>query len=150
MLQELLFLFGLAALPAAFSFFLDFALGKPGSNEPNSQAIFFEYTYSLALGRLRKEDRLGDLLKAMEPLLSSEDKKQRRDGTRQFKIAVVLSAQPYFTWEQAVGACLYCTNFWVSLFASTIFFFTVPLQLFPALSYFVFIPIISHLILRKL
>lgn len=150
MLQELILLFGLAALPAAFSYFLDYCLGRPGADTPNGQAIFYGYTHRLALGRVRRENRLAGLLQAFGAQLNSDSPDTRKDGERQWKLAVLLTAQPLFGWEQLAGMCIFCTNFWLSLIAGGVMFVTVPLQFFHPALFFWIIPIISHLILRKI
>lgn len=148
MLNEFIFLLLLAIGPAGFSLFLDYCFGKPMSDEPNVQAIFFRYT--LFLSRLRLgPGRIYDMKNDLKPLLMSGDWEQRADGYRQLNLTILMEARKFFKWEQAFGMCVFCSNLWVSLIFATVYSLTIPLVHFNTFCFFLFIPITSHLILRK-
>lgn len=138
----------LACIPAAFSYLLDYSLGKPMANEINTRAIFFSYSYKLAKRRIGR-GRQRELEIAFKDMLNSDNPDTRRDGVKQMKTSVMMLAQKEFGIEQAFGMCIFCTNVWISFIAATIFFFFVPVHFNPFFFYLL-IPIFSHSILRKL
>lgn len=148
MLNEFIFLLLLAIGPAGFSLFLDYCFGKPGSEEVNTRSIFFFYTYWLSRKRIGP-GKESDIRETYKPMLDSTDPEVRFDGLRQVKTTIVLEARKKFTWEQAFGMCVFCSNLWVSLIFSIIYFLTIPLADFSPFCFFIFIPITSHSILRK-
>ena len=128
----LLILLFIAGLSANFSFFLDFALGNP-SGQPQTGAILFNWTLFLAKRRLKKED--AEFLRINES----------------FKAELVAGARRYFTFENMLGMCSICTNFWVA----TIFYLvSLGLYSYPISGFYLFVSwltvtLLSHAILRK-
>lgn len=136
----------LSLIPACFSFFLDYCLGHPGQEQINSKAILFGWSYYLAKRRVDR-NQMNGLVMAFKDLLNSDDPTQRAQGQSQLKLTVFVQGRNCFTYEQAFGMCLYCTNFWISQITALTLFMYVPGQT-PGL-YFLLIPIFSHSILRK-
>lgn len=148
MLLDIITCILLAAIPATFSYMLDYALGHPMSDFKPKE-IFSGYSYKLALKAL-PEKKYKALVSGFAPLLNSADPDQRRQGLEQLKIAVVNAGREHFFIEKAIGMCPYCTNFWLALIASLVIACTVPTSYMNPIFYFLLIPIFSHLILRKL
>lgn len=147
---ELSFIILLATIPASFNFFLDYCFGKPMSNEPSLKAVFSFYSLALAKARLKKMNKLNPIVMMFKNQLDSDEEAVRLDGKEQLEKSILLTAQKYFFWEQPFGMCPFCTNFWCSIIAAGVMFFTVPLTFIHPMFLFLFIPIFSHTILRKL
>lgn len=139
MIHDFILFFLLATVPAAFSYFLDYCLGFPGKEQINTKAIFFGWSYMLARRRLKKKKTYNQILHDLK-------------GFEQdlVKTTVFMDARKHFTWEQIFGMCIFCTNFYVSSIAATVFFFTIPVDHFQGWILFLIIPLYSHLILRKI
>lgn len=62
---------------------------------------------------------------------SCEDKRQPKyleiETKNDFKKILYNAADPFFTWERAIGMCSVCTGFWVSLIFGIIIIFFIPL-----------------------
>lgn len=108
------------------SYFLDYILGRPSSQNPNQKAIFFFWTYFLARKRLEREEPslykslMGSISQGIAPI-------QKTDGLpvlNNFAIKEVVVAQivnegrELFSWELPFGMCSVCTNFWISFFVA--------------------------------
>lgn len=147
---ELIFIILLSSIPAAFSFLLDYCLGHPGADNVNTKSIFFKYT--LALSRRRVKQAKGESWKEFKQsfFVEVDDLEARVGMTDQFEQTVVLIGRKFFTWERAVGMCVYCTNVYFATIAAGLFFFFIPTAFFHPGLYFIFIPVFSHLILRKI
>jgi len=139
----------LAMIPAAFNYFFDYCVGHPMSDEISTKAILFRYSYFLAK-RALPEEKYKQLVAGFAPLLNNDDPDKRKDGKDQLKKAVMISGRKHFFYEQAIGMCPFCTNFWVCQACSLLFYFTIPLAFINPLFYFIMIPIFSHTYLRKL
>lgn len=150
MLIEFIFIILLSLIPACFNYFLDYCLGKPMSNEPSTKAIFSRYSIWIAEQRLRKLKIKGPIYKDFLERLKSENRQQREDAERQYKETVLITAQRYYSFEQAIGMCPFCTGFWCSLFSAGVIYLTVPFHHFNPFFLFILIPVFSHTILRKL
>lgn len=148
---DLLLIILLAAVPATFGFFLDYCLGHPMSEDKVSvKEIFFPYSLMLAKRRLRQMKLLKGINNNFNSLMNSDDPGTRKEGIKQLNLTIMIEGRKYFTFEQAIGMCPFCTNFWLSMIAATFFFFLIPLSFFNPFVFFIFIPIFSHTILRKL
>lgn len=146
---ELIFIILLSSIPAAFSFLLDYCLGHPGG-DINNKSIFFKYTLALALRRVKKIKGKNWKEFKQSFFVDVEDLETRDGMTDQFEQTVVLIGRKFFTWERAVGMCIYCTNVYIATIAAGLFFFFIPTAFFHPGLYFIFIPVFSHLILRKI
>lgn len=149
MLSEILLLVFFAAIPACFNYFFDYAAGHPMSDKVSTKAIFFKYSLWLAKRRL-PEKKYKEIVKSLAPLLNNDDADIRRQGKEQLDLSIMTAGREFFFYEQALGMCPFCTNFWIAQFAAIIFFFTVPLASFNELIFFITTPVFSHTILRKL
>lgn len=109
---------------AFLSLFIDYTL-KPGE-------IFFEYTFILAKNRL-KQEKIWEQYQAMI---------DEAGKTKEVKRIIYEAASEYFTWEKAIGMCVICTGFWISLICGI--FYT--LEVAPLIE----IVLISHVSLRIL
>jgi hypothetical protein len=150
MLTELIFIVLLALIPASFSFLLDYCLGFPNGDALNTRAIFFKYTLGLALRRVKKIGKFEEVKDSFSLMTGSDDPQSRQQGKEQLALTIVLMGREFFTWERMVGMCPVCTNFYISTIAAGPFFFFIPLTYFSPGLYFIFIPVFSHLILRKI
>lgn len=150
MLLELVFIILLSAIPAAFNYFLNYCLGEPMSNEPSPKAIFSRYSLFIAKRRLKKMDALKPIADYYLPMLTSPNLSDSLDAEKQMNQAILLGGQKYYTYEQALGMCPFCTGFWCALISAFLFFLFIPFQHFNPLILFILIPIFAHLILRKI
>lgn len=157
-MQDIIFTILLSLIPCCFSYFLDYCLGHPMSDNPQIKEVFSWYSLFLAKRRL---DSIQNSLESgrsifrnlnthFYPMLSNDDPAQRRDGRDQLNKTIMLEAQKHFTFEKALGMCPFCTNFWISQAAATVFFFYIHLAFINPIFFFILIPIFSHTILRKL
>lgn len=155
---DLLLIILLSCIPACISYFLDFCIGRPGSDQPNTGAVFSKYSLWLAEKRLNSIQNsiesnrsiLQALQQTFYSLVSNDDPLIRRDGISQLNTTILLEAQKHYTYEKAFGMCIVCTNFWISLFCSIAFYFTIPLGFINPLFLFPLITTFSHLLTRKL
>lgn len=150
MLIEIVLLIFLSFVPACFSYFLDYCLGFPSSDDKlGTSAIFFWYTFRLARRRLTPKQH-NDIVMGLKGMLDHDDPATRHEGKRLLKIAVVMEGRKYFKWELAFGMCPFCTGFWIALISAFIMLWHIDLiAIFPPFI-FILIPIFAHTILRKL
>jgi hypothetical protein len=148
-LLDLLTCVGLASIPAAFNYFLDYCLGHPMSDTISTKAVLFRYSYWVAKTALPL-NKYQEIVRHLSQLLNSDDLSTRMQGREQLKQAVMIEGRKWFWFEQALGMCPFCTNFWCSIIAAIIFCVTIPLHIFSPIVFFLFTPIFSHTILRKL
>ena len=110
-----MFLIEISLLAACVTLFLNYCIGKPAS-EFSPYEIFSSYTVWLSIRRLKNvglydqyseqyHDNLQRLKTKYEVISLKND----------FKKMLYNAADPYFTWERAVGMCPVCTGFWISL-----------------------------------
>lgn len=149
-IQDILLSILLASIPAAWNHFLDYCFGEPMGDEPKTKEIFSFYSLALAKRRLKQKNLLDDVYSTFESMLMNDDRAIRRDGLDQLKKTIIFEGRKYFTFEKALGMCPICTNFWVSAFCSTIFYFTIPTNYIDPIFFFLLVPVFSHSILRKL
>lgn len=148
-INDLFLSFLLSSIPAAFNYFLDYCLGHPMSDKVSIKAIFFPYSYWLARKALPKSKER-ELLTAFSAMLDNDSPDIRKNGKDQLKLSIMTAGREYFTYQQAFGMCPFCTNFWVSLAAAAIYYFSVPLSFINPLFFFIMTPLFSHSILRKI
>lgn len=107
--------FIIGALAAALTLFLNYCFGKP-SGEFSPYEIFSSYTLWLSKKRLIKvglwDQYLQQFTEGISQLKTHHEIITFRND---FKKMVYDAADPFFTWERAVGMCPVCTGFWVSL-----------------------------------
>lgn len=151
-----------AVISAAISVFLNFALGKPGAAaEPNMDgeelinphAVLFDWTLELANRRFRRhysDKEQKEWEKQYTTMREGVNCYQKQLYHLQEMRDRVVKGREFFTWEHAAGMCIYCTNFWVSLAVSVIMLFLVQLSFLPTVFYFLFIPFVAHLLIKKM
>lgn len=149
-LIDILTIAALSLIPATFGYFLDYALGHPMSEtETSTKAIFFKYSLWLAARRLSVTN-MQELVNHFADGLNSKDRNEKETATRMYRLSVMQAGRELFFYEQAIGMCPFCTNFWLCQITALILFFTTPLSFIHPAFFFLTIPIFSHTILRKL
>lgn len=133
----------LSLIPACFNYFLDYCLGHPMSDKVSTKAILFRYSYWMAR-RLVPLSKEREIVNSLAPLLNSDDADIRRQGKEQLQLSLMMAGRQYFSYEQALGMCPFCTNFWTSIITAFVVFSFISNPIF-----FLLIPIFSHTILRK-
>lgn len=157
MISTILFILFFSLLSACVSKLLDFALGLPGAHydpfitdsEINTHSIFFLWSFYLALSRLQENKILTKVQNGLREELESEDPIIRNLAKHQFRLKVFVTGRDFFTWEYAVGMCIFCTNFWISV-GIIILLFLFPIMPLTYQSFLISIPFFSHVILRKI
>lgn len=142
------------------SYFLDYILGRPSSQNPNQKAIFFFWTYFLARKRLEREkpslykSLIGSISQEIAPIQTMDGVPALSNfATKEVVVAqIVNEGRELFSWELPFGMCSVCTNFWISLFIAICGeiakFNIVGFEFYDLLFIFVII-FYSHFILRK-
>lgn len=147
---DIIMFFLLASIPAGFSFFLDYALGHPMSDDKVSpKAIFFGYSLALAKNAL-PDKKQEEIEKFFRDQLSDSDPSIRIEAKQRMNEALMKEGRKYFFFQQAFGMCPFCSNFWVAFIAANIYMFHIPTLFFHGIFYLITIPVFSHVILRKL
>ena len=110
-----MFLIEISILASCVTLFLNYCIGKPAS-EFSPYEIFSSYTVWLSIRRL-KEVGLYDQYSEQyhDNLQRVKTKYEVISLKNDFKKMLYNAADPYFTWERAVGMCPVCTGFWISL-----------------------------------
>jgi len=113
-----MFLIEISILAACITLFLNYCIGKPASDF-SPYEIFSSYTVWLSIHRL-KEVGLYDQYSEQyhDNLQRVKTKYEVISLKNDFKKMLYNAADPYFTWERAVGMCPVCTGFWISLIVS--------------------------------
>ena len=129
-------------LASAVTIFINYCIGKPASDF-SPYEIFSSYTVWLSIRRL-KEVGLYDQYSEQyhDNLVRLKTKHEVITLKNDFKKMLYNAADPFFTWERAVGMCPVCTGFWVSL--------AVGIISYQNLLYLVSVIVISHVIIRLL
>jgi hypothetical protein len=156
MIVDIITLIFLAIVSACLSYLIDYCLGRPSvddSNDINPRAIFFFWTLYLSNRRLKGKAVRYNIVKSFETELRHEDITIREAAKRMVKQETVAKAKMLFTWEQALGMCIICTNFWVSvlLIALPVYLLhLISLQVLPDFFILLTTPILAHFIIRKI
>ena len=110
-----MFLIEISLLAACVTLFLNYCIGKPAVDF-SPYEIFSSYTVWLSIRRL-KEVGLYDQYSEQyhDNLQRVKTKYEVISLKNDFKKMLYNAADPYFTWERAVGMCPVCTGFWISL-----------------------------------
>ena len=135
-----MFLIEMVLLASAVTIFLNYCIGKP-SVEFSPYEIFSSYTVWLSIRRL-KEVGLYDQYSEQyhDNLQRVKTKYEVVSLKNDFKKMLYNAADPYFTWERAVGVCPVCSGFWISLIVSILAFLNI-LQIVETI-------VFSHIIIR--
>jgi hypothetical protein len=138
----MLLVISIGIIAAFITIFLNYCIGKPGG-EFSPYEIFSDYTVWLSIKRLQKAGLYSHYLSQYnENLNRTGSKHEVIDLKNDFKKMLYNAADPYFTWERAVGMCTICTGFWIALFIALFFTFN--------LIEIITIVVISHITIRLL
>lgn len=130
-------------LAAFLNTLINYVIGKPGSDKFSPYEIFAAYTVWLSVRRLKEMQLYDKYIKQYnENAERLTSKSEAAKFHREFQSVIYDAADPYFTWERAVGMCPVCTGFWVSLGVGLVFTFN-----FVALGCIV---VTSHVVIRIL
>lgn len=135
-------IYEIGILSALLTVFLNYCIGKPGSDF-SPYEIFSFYTVWLSKNRLKNLNLYWEYEKEYEENMKrTRTHSERLSIIKDFKIIIYSAAEPFFTWERAVGMCSVCTGVWISLLTGI--YFTQNIV------YLVSIVIISHITIRIL
>lgn len=102
--------------------FLNYCIGSPSSKEFSPYEIFSGYTVWLSKRRLEDVGLYKQYAKDYnENIRRTNSKHEVISVKNDFKKMLYNAADPYFTWERAVGMCPVCFGFWVSLICGLFF-----------------------------
>jgi len=105
----------ISILAACITLFLNYCIGKPASDF-SPYEIFSSYTIWLSIRRLKNVGLYDQYSEQYHDNLQRVKTKYEVVSLKNdFKKMLYNAADPYFTWERAVGMCPVCTGFWVSL-----------------------------------
>ncbi len=134
--------------------FLNYIIGKPGSDKFSPYEIFSSYTVWLSKRRLKKVGLLWDYnhqYKENEERVQS--KSQLITLRNDYKIIYYEAAEPFFTWERAVGMCPVCFGVWVAIISWNLYLVAFNYHgfgLFLNLIFLLSVIVISHITIRIL
>jgi hypothetical protein len=110
-----MFLIEISILAACVTLFLNYCIGKPASDF-SPYEIFSSYTVWLSIRRLKNIGLYDQYSEQYHDNLQRVKTKYEVISLKNdFKKMLYNAADPYFTWERAVGMCPVCTGFWISL-----------------------------------
>lgn len=139
----------IALIAACVSLFINYCIGKPGSSEFSPHEIFSSYTVWLATWRLKRLGNYG-AYEAQFDYKSAKSEAQLIELENDAAQIIYNAAEPFFTWERAVGMCVICTGFWISLVVGIIAMFFNHLGVRETFLSLVEIIVLSHVIIRIL
>lgn len=117
-------------------------MGKPGG-EYSPYEIFSRYTVWLSIRRLKEVGLYKTYIDQYnENLERTKEKHEIINLNNEFKKMLYNAADPFFTWERAVGMCPVCFGFWVSLFTGISYLIFQPFPIIYFAKYFVILLII--------
>ena len=100
---------------SALTIFINYCIGKP-STDFSPYEIFSSYTVWLSIRRLKKVGLYYQYVEQYEENLKRARTLHEIITTKnEFKNMFYNAADPFFTWERALGMCPVCTGFWISL-----------------------------------
>jgi hypothetical protein len=133
----------ISILSAFLTMFINYTIGKPGSEKFSVYEIFSFYTVWLSKRRLKK---VGLLYQYRNQFNENEKRIETESALIQlkndFKKIYYEAAEPFFTWERAAGMCPICFGVWISFFMSLFFYSTI--------MEFVIVIITAHIVIRLL
>jgi hypothetical protein len=158
MIFDIVYILFLVFICVFFSLMLDYGLGHPGKKVdefegigPSAKELLFGWSYFLAKSMLQITPKYVLLVNQFADKINSTDYETAVKARRQFRYQVFIMGREMFTWQYAFGMCIFCTNFWISLFFAGFFTFISRFYVFitfPRYFLFLCIPIFSHAILR--
>lgn len=136
----MLFILFLSLISASLTIFINYCIGKP-SGEFSPYEIFSGYTVWLSIWRLKRVGLYDGYIKQYNENANRQTKHHEIiQLNRDFEKILYNAAEPFFTWERAVGICPVCTGFWVSL--------GIGIGFYENLLYLVSVIVISHIFIR--
>lgn len=111
--------FEVSFFTAGITIFLNYIIGKPGS-EFSPYEIFSNYTVWLAKSRLKRLN-IYEQYEKQFGLENAKYKHQEMALKNDAAIITYQAAESFFTWERALGMCVICTGFWISLLVGILF-----------------------------
>lgn len=97
-------------------------MGMPGSKEFSANEIFSGYTVWLSKLRLKEVGLYNEYSEQYhDSLKRHETKAGLIKFKNEFRGILYDAAEPFFTWEKAVGMCPVCFGFWISLITGICF-----------------------------
>lgn len=101
--------------------FIQYTIGKSSGFSPYE--IFSSYTVFLSKKRLIKVGIYHKYLdQYSDQMLRIKTRHDLITFRNDFKKMVHEAAEPYFTWEKALGMCSICTGFWISILTVILFY----------------------------
>ncbi len=93
-------------ITACLTHFLNYTIGKPGSKEFSPHEIFSSYTVWLSKMRLKKVGLYAEYwMQCKETYERTKTKSERVTLKNDMRKIYYNAAEPYFTWERAIGMC---------------------------------------------
>jgi hypothetical protein len=133
----------LGLLSAGLTLFINYIIGKPGS-EFSPYEIFSRYTVWLSILRLKKMGLIDTYHDQFQNSVDAMDEDYEIIPLRHdYHKMLYNAAEPFFTWERAVGMCSICTGVWIALIVGLLSSLT---NIFDLLT----IIVISHITIRIL
>lgn len=131
----------IGVLTGFLSLFINYCLGKPGSKEFSPYEVLSFYTVWLSKRRLKQIGLWGQYRQQYLENMRGYSW-QVISFKKDFNKMIYEAAEQYFTWERALGMCVVCSGFWISLITGLFFTFNF-VNLFT-------ITLISHITIRLL
>lgn len=129
-------------LSGFLTLFINYCIGKPAS-EFSPYEIFSSYTVFLSKKRLKSLGLWSKYQRQFQQGISlTNSKTEIISFKNDFKKMLYEAAEPYFTWERAVGMCPVCTGVWVAIISGL--YFTQNIL------YLLIIIVVSHITIRLL
>lgn len=144
----MLLLIEIGFLSGCLTIFLNYCIGKP-AGEFSPYEIFSRYTVWLSIKRLQNVGLYQQYIDQYnENILRTDTVHGIIALKNDFKKMLYDAAEPYFTWERAVGMCPVCTGVWIAWLT---FFLGMGLNYFAfSFVYLIIIIVISHITIRIL
>lgn len=103
-------------IAAALTMFLNYCIGKPGSEKFSPYEIFSFYTVWICKRRLKQMGLYSMYeIQYVDNLERTHSAAEKATLKNDFKKVIYDAAEPFFTWERMIGMCPVCFGFWVSL-----------------------------------
>lgn len=112
--------FEIGLLSAGLTIFINYCIGKPAS-EFSPYEIFSFYTVWLSKRRLKQMYLYNQYQEQLYHSLIGKKNYEQVQIKNDFKKIIYDAAEPFFTWERALGMCPVCSGLWISLFFGLIF-----------------------------
>lgn len=146
---DLIFFGIVGVIAAGVTHFHNYTIGKPASDKFSPYEIFSRYTVWLSIRRLKVVGLYDGYIEQYKENLERQTKKHEVINLKNdFKKILYDAADPFFTWERAVGMCPVCTGFWISLIIGLVIFVVPGLTIVQNISGLIEIIVFSHISIR--